>query len=272
MLRMAPIALAITSVALVLAVPNAFGASGADTFRMPSGNIYCAYEHFSFAPIDLRCEIRTKVRPLPPKPASCGDAAWGEGYSMRQRGPARILCISDTVYDPKAKVLAYGTTRQFGIFRCSSSAAGLRCVNSTGDGFFLSKQHSYTFKEAASKNGAFKTPSGNIVCGYGIAPDGSGSVECGVKSGLKPPPPRVACSAGDPNDKRVSLTANGRAVPVTCAGDPGPFVSESTASVLGYGQSWSGGGISCSSATTGLTCKNRVGHGFFLSRASWRTF
>ena len=83
---------------------------------------------------------------------------------MRQRGPARILCISDTVYDPKAKVLAYGTTRQFGIFRCSSSAAGLRCVNSTGDGFFLSKQHSYTFKEAASKNGAFEMPSGNIVC------------------------------------------------------------------------------------------------------------
>ena len=46
----------------------ALGSSGADTFRLPSGNIYCAYEHYSFAPIDLRCEIRTGVRPLPPKP------------------------------------------------------------------------------------------------------------------------------------------------------------------------------------------------------------
>jgi hypothetical protein len=250
---------------------SALAASGADTFRTPSGNIYCAYEHYSFAPIDLRCQVGGGIKPLPARPASC-DADWGSGYSLRQRGPARVLCVSDSIYDPKAKVLSYGTTRQYGVFRCSSATTGLRCTNATGNGVFLSRQHSYTFKEPAAKNGAFKTPSGNIVCGYSIAPLGDASVECGVKSGLKPPPPRVSCSAGDPNDKRVSLTASGRAVPVTCAGDPGPFVSEAKASVLGYGHAWSGGGISCTSATTGLTCTNRVGHGFFLSRERWRSF
>jgi hypothetical protein len=264
--------LTVMGAALVLSVPSAFGASGADSFRMPSGNIFCAYQHYSFAPIELRCEIRSKIRPLPPRPASCGDAVWGEGYSMRQRGPAHVLCITDTIYDPKAKVLPYGTTRRYGAFRCTSKTTGLRCVNATGNGFFLSKEHSYTFKQAAATYGAFKTPSGNIVCGWGTAPGSPASIECGVKSGLKPPPKPIPCSAGDPTDTRVSLTAAGRAVPVRCAGDPGPFVSEAKASVLGYGQTWSAGGISCSSATTGLTCKNRIGHGFFLSRERWRTF
>ena len=272
MVPMVRLAIAIGAAALALSVGAASGASGAETFRMPSGNIFCAYEHYDFAPFDLRCEIRSKVRPLPPRPKSCGDAAWGEGYSMRQTGPARVLCISDTIYDPKAKVLAYGMTWHRGGFTCTSKTTGLRCTNPRGYGFFLSKEHSYAFKEAAPKNGAFKTPSGNIVCGYGIDSFGAASIECGIKSGLKPPPPRVSCTAGDLNDKRVSLTATGRAVPVTCAGDPGPFVSEATASVLGYGRTWSGGGISCTSESTGLTCKNRASHGFFLSRERWRTF
>jgi len=249
---------------------SALAASGADTFRMPSGNIYCAYEHYDFAPIGLRCDILTGVKPLPPKPKYC-DVDWGVGFTMSQRGPAHVLCAGDTVADRKAPVLAYGTTRRFGPFSCSSSTAGLRCVNSTGDGFFMSKEHSYAFRQSAATNGTFKTPSGNIVCGYSIA-SGSAFVECGIKSGLKPPPPRVQCSGGDPTDKRVSLGASGQAVPTTCAGDPGPFLFEAKASVLGYGQSWSGGGITCTSATTGLTCKNRAGHGFFLSRERWRSF
>jgi hypothetical protein len=127
---------------------------------------------------------------------------------------------------------------------------------------------------AAARNGAFKTPSRNIVCGYAIAPDGTASMECGVKSGLKPPPRRIHCVAGDPNDKRVSLRDTGRAVPVLCAGDPGPLEPqiEARARVLRYGMTIRIDGIRCASATTGLTCRNRSGHGFFLSRERWRTF
>jgi hypothetical protein len=262
------IAVALSAALVALGAGSALGSSGADTFRTPSGNIYCAHEHYSFAPLELRCEIRSKLKPLPPRPASCGDAAWGEGYSMRPNGPARVLCISDTIYDPKAKVLAYGTTWRGGGFTCTSRAAGLRCANAKGYGFFLSREHSYAFTQGALRRGTFKTPSGNIVCGYGDS-----AIECGIKSGLKPPPPKVSCSAGDPNDKRVSLTSTGRPVPVTCAGDPGPFLFESKAWVLAYGDTWEGaGGIGCKSESTGLTCLNQAGHGFFISRERWRSF
>jgi Family of unknown function (DUF6636) len=267
----APLVLA---VALVLAGGDpALGASGADTFRTPSGSSRCAYEHYSFAPVDLRCDILTGVKPLPPRPKNC-DVDWGVGYVMRQRGPAHVLCAGDTVSSPNARVLAYGTTRQFGVFRCTSTRAGLRCVNSTGNGFFMSRQRSYTFREPAPRYGSFKTPSDNIVCGWSIAPDRSGSLECGIKSGLKPPPKRIHCDAGDPNDKRISLTETRRAQPVRCAGDPGPLLPqiEAKARVLPYGSSIKIGGITCSSATTGVTCRNRAGHGFFVSRESWRVY
>ena len=60
----------------------------------------------------------------------------------------------------------------------------------------------------------------------------------------------------------------GRAGP-TCAGDT---VYDPRAPVLAYGSTWSLAGLSCASRATGLTCRNRDGHGFFLSRASWRVF
>ena len=50
-----------------------------------------------------------------------------------------------------------------------------------------------------------------------------------------------------------------------------PYVGSGIAKVLGYGKTWSGGGIRCTSAETGLTCRNKSGHGFFLSREHWRS-
>jgi hypothetical protein len=41
---------------------------------------------------------------------------------------------------------------------------------------------------------------------------------------------------------------------------------------LAYGHAWSYRGIRCSSRARGLTCTNRSGHGFFLSRAEQRVF
>jgi hypothetical protein len=129
-----------------------------------------------------------------------------------------------------------------------------------------------TASGSGPRNGAFKTPSGNIVCGYGFSADGrSASIGCGIKSGLRPAP-RNTCVDMDYSGKSVSLTATGRARPVVCAGDPGPFLVEAKARVLGYGKSWHGGGIACTSRRAGLTCTNRRGHGFFLSRGHWRAF
>ena len=36
--------------------------------------------------------------------------------------------------------------------------------------------------------------------------------------------------------------------------------------VLAYGTTWKQGGLTCSSATTGVTCENGHGHGVFLAR------
>jgi hypothetical protein len=121
----------------------------------------------------------------------------------------------------------------------------------------------------------FKTPSGNIVCGYS---SGSRStdiwVSCAIKSGLKPPPPRVHCTEGDPTDRFIGLGAAGRSHELTCAGDPGVLVFEKQARILRYGKkvTWANGAMHCTSAFAGLTCSNKAGHGFFLSRQRTRRF
>ena len=126
------------------------------------------------------------------------------------------------------------------------------------------------------KSDHFKTPSGNIVCltflDSGVPGPKQAAVHCGIHSGLKPAPPRRPCQDGGYAGDRVSLLTTGRVDVPPCAGDPGAFVGEEAARVLAYGRSWSGGGLRCTSAMAGLTCRNRDGHGFFLSRERWRAF
>jgi hypothetical protein len=131
----------------------------------------------------------------------------------------------------------------------------------------------------AFTSGYFKTPSGNIQCDYGYrgGADVDAYVRCGIRSGLKPPPPSRGPGCDVPN--RVVIRHTGRAslaglsaCPGEDEGDAGPFAGPGVARVLGYGKTWSGGGLSCMSAVTGLTCRNTSGHGFFLSRESWRQF
>jgi len=41
---------------------------------------------------------------------------------------------------------------------------------------------------------------------------------------------------------------------------------------LAYGKTWRHGAFTCTSATTGVTCRNTKGHGIFVSRESYRVF
>ena len=125
-----------------------------------------------------------------------------------------------------------------------------------------------------SRSGYFKTPSGNIVCFYVVGKAAQPPLlACGVKSGLKPAPPRRPCDEGGYAGDRVVLLATGRTGVPACAGDPGPFLGlQLGARILGYGQTWSGSGFRCTSQFSGLTCRNKSGHGFFLSRARYRLF
>jgi hypothetical protein len=103
-------------------------------FRMPSGNIACAYIT-GFGPVTLRCDILSGLRPRPR--ARC-EVDW-TGLSMGL-GSARPTCAGDTVFDRRAPVLKYGTVWRRGPFTCISLLIGLSCTNRTGHGFFLSKE------------------------------------------------------------------------------------------------------------------------------------
>jgi hypothetical protein len=134
-------AIAVFAASVVAVGPASAKPAAQEFFRTPSKNIYCAWLS---GPRTIRCDILSGVRPLPPKPPSC-DFDWGAGFDLKRTGRARILCVSDSVVTNSAKVLRYGQTWSRGGFTCRSRVTGLRCRNSAGHGFFLSRQRSYRF-------------------------------------------------------------------------------------------------------------------------------
>jgi hypothetical protein len=100
---------------------------------------------------------------------------------------------------------------------------------------------------------AFRTPSGAIGCIYYRDPDTRAFVRCDVEG------------TGD-RAWRIRAHGHARRIHVTdSALDP-------RAPVLGYGRTRSFGTMHCTSRMSGLTCKNRDGHGFVLSRQRQRRF
>jgi hypothetical protein len=117
----------------------------------------------------------------------------------------------------------------------------------------------------------FKTPSRNIVCAHiPGARDLEPVLVCATESGLKPPPPETTCAFGGYTDRIVSVTPSGPAGTTNCAGDPGPLVAKRQARVLAYDTTFRRGALRYRSKFGGLTCRNRRGYGFFLSRARSR--
>ncbi len=133
MLRIAPfLGVALVAAALVATAesrPAAFV-----TFQMPSKNIGCGYLS-GLGPVVLRCDIRSGLKP---EPRSRCELDW-TGISMGG-GAARPTCAGDTVFEPRAPVLAYGSVWKRGGFTCLSLRIGLSCANRSGHGFFLSKE------------------------------------------------------------------------------------------------------------------------------------
>jgi hypothetical protein len=78
----------------------------------------------------------------------------------------------------------------------------------------------------------------------------------------------VRCDTFFLNDTAFRLTANGPAKRIHVT-DTVALVHEP---VLAYGSSAKLGPFTCSSQSAGLTCKNRGGHGFFVSKQSQRVF
>lgn len=108
------------------------------SFVMPSGNIYCVL--IGKKQNMLRCEIGSRLNPLPPQPyrGYC-EFDWGAGLLLPRYSKPEILCISDTIAGSH-DTLNYGKTWQNAGFKCLSQKAGLKCTNSSGRGFFMSRE------------------------------------------------------------------------------------------------------------------------------------
>jgi len=115
---------------------------------------------------------------------------------------------------------------------------------------------------SASPFEQFRTPSGNIGCGYSGT-----SLRCDIRSGIPHAPPK-------PKDCDLdwgggySLGTTGRAS-VMCAGDT---AVDPRSPAIPYGTTWHRGAFRCSSKLEGLRCTNASGHGFFLSKDPSYTF
>jgi hypothetical protein len=127
--------LVVAAVACLGAIPASARTTAYVTFRTPSKNIYCAYYS---PPAFMRCDIRSGLHPKPS--GKCVEGDYGQSVGMTATGRAHVLCISDTVYDPKARALPYGKSWSRGGFRCTSRSVGLACTSSRGHRFFLSRE------------------------------------------------------------------------------------------------------------------------------------
>jgi hypothetical protein len=139
-----PVTALVLAVALLAAPPAGAAKSVVVSFRTPSGNIGCVYASGLGPGPSLRCDIRTGLRPRPPKPRGC-DLDWGDSYELGRTGRAHVTCHGDTAILPRARVLRYGTSWTRSGFVCTSRVSGLQCRNTSDHGFFMSRQHSYRF-------------------------------------------------------------------------------------------------------------------------------
>jgi hypothetical protein len=99
---------------------------------------------------------------------------------------------------------------------------------------------------------SFRSPSGRLGCRYS-----SGTLLCIEK----PANPDVS------NGTYGSVSATDAS-----AGDVDDFGVGNPTTTLAYGHTWSLAGLSCVMRVTGISCRNRLGRGFQLSRTIDRTF
>jgi hypothetical protein len=118
----------------------------------------------------------------------------------------------------------------------------------------------------------FRSPSGNIQCYYdrsAFAAHGTKRLlTCGLRHADYSMQLQRRCLAGDWHG--FGLDAKGKPT-IFCTGNPN-YAIHPVYTTLAYGRSWQRGPFTCSSRITGVTCRNRTGHGLFISRQAYRTW
>jgi hypothetical protein len=117
---------------------------------------------------------------------------------------------------------------------------------------------------------AFRSPSGNISCAFVAKP---GMLFCNIVQSSYAQRLQARCMQPDGSgvDWHGFELSSRRAGQVTCSG--GLLVMGTLRYVtVPYGETWRRGAFACTSRVTGVTCRNRAGHGVFVSRGSWRVW
>jgi hypothetical protein len=127
---------------------------------------------------------------------------------------------------------------------------------------------------SATRLPGFRSPSKNIRCLY--VPGGPGMMLCSIgradyASELQARCIRPDGSGVDWHGFTLTTTGKGR---VNCSGgiQYNPGTQRPRYVTLPYGKTWRHGVFTCTSRTAGVTCRNRSGHGLFISRQSYRVW
>jgi hypothetical protein len=114
------------------------------SFKTPSGNIHCAYDD-NDGRAYVRCDIKSYTSTVRKRPADC-DLDWGYAFAIGARDKrGSILCAGDTVMNPDAEALAYGTSWKRKGITCGIEETGVTCANRRGHGFFVSRAEQRVF-------------------------------------------------------------------------------------------------------------------------------
>ena len=107
----------------VLLAPAAGHAAYRD-FRSPSGKLACAFYSDAEVPPLVRCDWQ---------------GSDDQAVRLGETGRARVRHVTDTVMNPEAKVLRYGTSTTFRRLKCISRRRGITCRSlASGHGFRVS--------------------------------------------------------------------------------------------------------------------------------------
>lgn len=117
---------------------------------------------------------------------------------------------------------------------------------------------SNTYAQNLVTSDSFQTPSGNIFCEIITS-----ELRCDLMTQTNPRPLKPASCPVDFGGA-FGLESRGKAS-ILCHGDT---LANPSYPKLPYGATWTKNGITCESKQTGLTCKNMMGRGFFLSKAN----
>jgi hypothetical protein len=108
----------------VLAAVPAPASAALRSFRSPTGKLACMFYSDTDVPRQVRCEWR-----------GGNDRA----LLLNETAKGRRIKITDTVMDPRAKVLAYGKSTTFARLKCTSHTSGITCRSlRSGHGFTVS--------------------------------------------------------------------------------------------------------------------------------------